>query len=154
MFKVKHERTADVVIAGYREHKSGPIVGSLLLGLYGPDGRLHHVGVAASFPMARRAELVEELTPYLAKLGEHPWGEWADQALLRVGQPAATPSSGGQRMPGAVSRWNAKKDLSFIPLRARAGDRGGLRQHGGRQVPAHRAVPPLAAGPDARILHV
>ncbi|MEV2272207.1 ATP-dependent DNA ligase [Nonomuraea africana] len=117
MFKVKHERTADVVIAGYREHKSGPIVGSLLLGLYGPDGRLHHVGVAASFPMARRAELVEELKPYLAQLGEHPWGEWADQALLRAGQPAATPSSGGQRMPGAVSRWNAKKDLSFIPLR-------------------------------------
>ncbi|MEU4723041.1 ATP-dependent DNA ligase [Nonomuraea dietziae] len=117
MFKVKHERTADVVIAGYREHKTGPIVGSLLLGLYGPDGRLHHVGVAASFPMARRAELVEELTPYLAQLGEHPWGEWADQALLRAGQPAATPSSGGQRMPGAVSRWNAKKDLSFIPLR-------------------------------------
>ncbi|MGV9306791.1 ATP-dependent DNA ligase [Nonomuraea sp. NPDC003727] len=117
MFKVKHERTADVVIAGYREHKTGPIVGSLLLGLYGPDGRLHHVGVAASFPMARRAELVEELKPYLAALGEHPWGEWADQALLRAGLPAATPSSGGQRMPGAVSRWNAKKDLSFIPLR-------------------------------------
>ncbi|MFE3453876.1 ATP-dependent DNA ligase [Nonomuraea sp. NPDC059194] len=117
MFKVKHERTADVVIAGYREHKTGPIVGSLLLGLYGDDGRLHHVGVAASFPMARRAELVEELKPYLAQLGEHPWGEWADQALLRAGLPAATPSGGGQRMPGAVSRWNAKKDLSFIPLR-------------------------------------
>ncbi|WP_157246008.1 ATP-dependent DNA ligase [Nonomuraea typhae] len=119
MFKVKHERTADVVVAGYREHKTGPIVGSILLGLHGPDGKLHHVGVAASFPMARRAELVEELRPYLAKLGEHPWGAWADQALLQAqdGGPAATPSRGGQRMPGAVSRWNAKKDLSFIPLR-------------------------------------
>ncbi|NRQ30494.1 ATP-dependent DNA ligase [Nonomuraea sp. NN258] len=117
MFKVKHERTADVVIAGYREHKSGPIVGSILLGLYGDDGRLHHVGVAASFPMARRAELVEELKPYIAKLGEHPWGAWADQGLANMGQPAAGPSTGGQRMPGAVSRWNAKKDLSFIPLR-------------------------------------
>ncbi|MBT2227108.1 ATP-dependent DNA ligase [Nonomuraea sp. NEAU-A123] len=110
MFKVKHERTADVVVAGYREHKTGPIVGSILLGLYGDDGRLHHVGVAASFPMARRAELVEELKPYLAELGEHPWGHWAEQA-------AAGPATGGQRVPGAVSRWNAKKDLSFIPLR-------------------------------------
>ncbi|MFD9943652.1 ATP-dependent DNA ligase [Nonomuraea sp. NPDC059023] len=119
MFKVKHERTADVVVAGYREHKTGPIVGSILLGLYGPDGKLHHVGVAASFPMARRAELVEELKPYLAQLGEHPWGAWADQAILQAqeGGPAATPARGGQRMPGAVSRWNAKKDLSFIPLR-------------------------------------
>ncbi|MEV0229436.1 ATP-dependent DNA ligase [Nonomuraea sp. NPDC050786] len=117
MFKVKHERTADVVICGYREHKSGPIVGSLLLGLYGADGRLHHVGVAASFPMARRAELVEEISPYIAELSEHPWGHWAEQATANIGQPAAGPSRGGQRVPGAVSRWNAKKDLSFIPLR-------------------------------------
>ncbi|WP_101784336.1 ATP-dependent DNA ligase [Nonomuraea indica] len=117
MFKVKHERTADVVIAGYREHKTGPIVGSLLLGLYGRDGMLHHVGVAASFPMARRAELVEELRPYLAELGEHPWGHWAEQAAGTIGQPAPGPATGGQRVPGAVSRWNAKKDLSFIPLR-------------------------------------
>ncbi|WP_372470338.1 ATP-dependent DNA ligase [Nonomuraea aurantiaca] len=117
MFKVKHERTADVVVAGYREHKTGPIVGSILLGLYSDDGRLHHVGVAASFPMARRAELVEELQPYIAELGEHPWGHWAEQAAATVGQPAAGPATGGQRVPGAVSRWNAKKDLSFIPLR-------------------------------------
>ncbi|MDA0634257.1 ATP-dependent DNA ligase [Nonomuraea sp. MCN248] len=117
MFKVKHERTADVVIAGYREHKTGPIVGSLLLGLYGDDGRLHHVGVAASFPMQRRAELVEELKPYLADLDEHPWGHWAQQAQANLGRPAATPATGGQRVPGAISRWNAKKDLSFIPLR-------------------------------------
>ncbi|GAA4559750.1 ATP-dependent DNA ligase [Planotetraspora kaengkrachanensis] len=109
MFKVKHERTADCVVAGYREHKSGPIVGSLLLGLYSPDGRLHHVGVAASFPMKRREELVAELAPYrLDDLSEHPWGAWAE---------FAQGGSDGQRLPGAVSRWNAKKDLSFIPLR-------------------------------------
>lgn len=117
MFKVKHERTADVVVSGYREHKSGPIVGSILLGLYGPDGRLHHVGVAASFPMARRAELVEELAPYRAELSEHPWGRWAEQAAATIGQTTPGPATGGQRVPGAVSRWNAKKDLSFIPLR-------------------------------------
>ncbi|SDH34167.1 ATP-dependent DNA ligase [Sinosporangium album] len=105
MFKVKHERTADVVIAGYREHKSGPVVGSLLLGLYDDAGVLHHVGVAGAFPMARRAELVTELAPYVeGDLAAHPWGAWAEQP-------------GGQRLPGAVSRWNAKKDLSFIPLR-------------------------------------
>jgi ATP-dependent DNA ligase len=112
MFKVKHERTADCVVAGYREHKSGPIVGSLLLGLYDEAGRLHHVGVAASFPMKRRAELVDELAPYrMDDLSGHPWASWMSQAQS---PPAA---GGGQRMPGAVSRWNAKKDLSFIPLR-------------------------------------
>jgi ATP-dependent DNA ligase len=117
MFKVKHERTADVVVCGYREHKTGPIVGSILLGLYGDDGRLHHVGVAASFPMARRAELVEELRPLVAELSEHPWGHWIEQAQANIGLPAPGPATGGQRVPGAVSRWNAKKDLSFIPLR-------------------------------------
>ncbi|MEV5407632.1 ATP-dependent DNA ligase [Thermopolyspora sp. NPDC052614] len=114
MFKVKHERTADCVVAGYREHKSGPIVGSLLLGLYDSSGRLHHVGVAASFTMQRRAELVEELAPYrLDDLTDHPWASWTSQS--QAGPQSATGS--GQRMPGAVSRWNAKKDLSFIPLR-------------------------------------
>ena len=107
MFKVKHERTADCVVAGYRWHKSGPIVGSLLLGLYGGDGRLQHVGVAASFPMARRRELVDELAPYVEEdLARHPWGEWADQAAQAAG-----------RLPGAVSRWSAGKDLSFVPVR-------------------------------------
>jgi ATP-dependent DNA ligase len=107
MFKVKHERTADCVIAGYRWHKTGGVVGSLLLGLYADDGRLHHVGVAASFSMARRRELVDELAPYVeADLSRHPWGEWADQEAHRSG-----------RMPGAVSRWSAGKDLSFVPLR-------------------------------------
>ncbi|WP_234659555.1 ATP-dependent DNA ligase [Agromyces marinus] len=107
MFKVKHERTADCVVAGYRWHKSGGIVGSLLLGLYGDDGRLRHVGVAASFPMAKRRELVDTLAPYLEDdLSGHPWGEWADQEAHASG-----------RMPGAVSRWSAGKDLSFVPLR-------------------------------------
>ena len=107
MFKIKHERTADCVVAGFRWHKSGGIVGSLLLGLYDDDGRLHHVGVAASFPMARRASLVAELEPLVADdLSQHPWGEWADQQAQE-----------STRMPGAVSRWNAGKNLSFVPLR-------------------------------------
>ncbi|WP_345218497.1 ATP-dependent DNA ligase [Georgenia halophila] len=107
MFKVKHERTADCVVAGFRWHKTGDVVGSLLLGLYGDDGVLHHVGVSASFPMARRKSLLDELEPYRdVDLSEHPWGAWADQE-----------AHAGKRMPGAVSRWNAKKDLSFVPLR-------------------------------------
>jgi ATP-dependent DNA ligase len=107
MFKIKHERTADCVVSGFRWHKSGEVVGSLLLGLWAADGSLQHVGVSASFPMKRRAELVEELAPYrLADFSDHPWGDWADQAAHESG-----------RMPGAVSRWNAKKDLSWVPLR-------------------------------------
>ncbi|MER5427219.1 ATP-dependent DNA ligase [Streptosporangium roseum] len=98
MSKVKHERTADVVVAGYREHKSGPVVGSLLLGLHDAEGVLHHVGVAASFTMKRRAELVEELAPYVSRDGDHPWS-------------AAS-------LPGAISKWSATKDLSFVPLRS------------------------------------
>src|SRR5215210_7237639 len=109
MVKVKHVRTADCVVAGFRWHKSGPIVGSLLLGLYNDAGDLQHVGVAASFPMARRAELVEELAPYRAEaLETHPWREWANAELQADGE---------HRMPGAQSRWNAKKDLSWVPLR-------------------------------------
>jgi ATP-dependent DNA ligase len=109
MTKVKHVRTADCVVAGFRWHKSGPIVGSLLLGLYNEEGKLQHIGVAASFPMARRAELVEELAPYRAEaLDGHPWQDWAN---------AEVQENGENRMPGAVSRWNAKKDLSWVPLR-------------------------------------
>ena len=109
MTKIKHVRTADCVVAGFRWHKSGPIVGSLLLGLYNDAGDLQHIGVAASFPMARRAELVEELAPYRAEaLDGHPWQSWAN---------AQTGSDGEHRMPGAVSRWNAGKDLSWVPLR-------------------------------------
>jgi ATP-dependent DNA ligase len=106
MLKIKHERTADCVVAGFRWHKSGGVVGSLLLGLY--DGStLQHVGVCASFPMARRRELVDELAPYrLEDLAAHPWGAWAQAE----GQAA-------DRMPGAQSRWNATKDLSWVALR-------------------------------------
>jgi len=107
MFKIKHERTADCVVAGFRFHKTGDVVGSLLLGLWTDDGRLQHVGVSASFPMARRKTLLDELAPYRdVEPGEHPWGGWADQE-----------AHADRRMPGAVSRWNAKKDLSFVPLR-------------------------------------
>jgi len=110
MTKIKHVRTADCVVAGFRWHKSGPIVGSLLLGLYNDAGALQHIGVAASFPMARRAELVEELAPYRENALEgHPWQDWADAQPMENGAE--------NRMPGAVSRWNAKKDLSWVPLR-------------------------------------
>ena len=103
MLKIKHARTADCVVGAFRWHKSGPVVGSLVLGLHDEAGRLQHVGVSASFPMARRAALVEELQPYL--LGEaedHPWlGEL-----------------GSERRPGGEpSRWNRDKDTSFVPLR-------------------------------------
>ncbi|WP_222196209.1 ATP-dependent DNA ligase [Modestobacter italicus] len=109
MTKVKHVRTADCVVAGFRWHKSGPVVGSLLLGLYDGDGSLQHIGVAASFTMKRRAELVEELAPYRAEaLDGHPWQDWAN---------AQTDGEGEHRMPGATSRWNAGKDLSWVPLR-------------------------------------
>ena len=115
MTKVKHVRTADCVVAGFRWHKSGPIVGSLLLGLHDDAGDLQHIGVAASFSMARRAELVEELEPYRAEaLDGHPWQDWANAQVL---QGADTVNGPEKRMPGAVSRWNAKKDLSWVPLR-------------------------------------
>ena len=106
-FKLKHKRTADAVVAGFRWHKDGAGVGSLLLGLYDDGGRLHHVGVAASFSVKARAELVERLAPYQEDALEgHPWGEWAD---------AAAHASG--RMPGGLSRWSSGKDLSWQPLR-------------------------------------
>jgi ATP-dependent DNA ligase len=98
MFKIKHERTADCVLAGFRWHKTStaeqPLLGSLLLGLY-DDGHLQHVGVIGAFPAARRAALIGELEPLLL----------------------AEAHAGGRRLPGAVSRWNATKDLSFVPLR-------------------------------------
>jgi len=112
LLKVKHARTADVVVAGWRPYKqsaadSGQVVGSLLLGLYDDTGSLHHVGVASSFTAKRRAELVSELAPYAEHdPTAHPWGAWMSHA--------AAP---GQRMPGAVSRWTGSKDLSWFPLR-------------------------------------
>ncbi len=112
MLKLKHKRTADCVVAGFRWHVNGPgtLVGSLLLGLFDADGRLHHVGVTSSFTMERRAELVGFLEPYRADaLDGHPWGEWAEWA--------AAAEASGQRLPGATSRWNRGKDLSWEALR-------------------------------------
>ena len=107
MLKIKHERAADCVVAGFRWHKSGrDAIGSLLLGLYDSAGKLHHVGVTSSFTMVRRRELVAELAPLRENaLAEHPWREWASMC------DAIT------RMPGGQSRWSAGKDLSWEPLR-------------------------------------
>jgi len=107
MIKVKHARTADCVVAGFRWHKSGKdAVGSLLLGLYDDQGMLQHVGVTSAFSMATRKALVKELAPLRRDaIEDHPWREWAG---------AAAQSS---RMPGAQSRWSAGKDLSWEPLR-------------------------------------
>jgi ATP-dependent DNA ligase len=122
MTKVKHERTADCVVGGFRWHKSGGKVGSLLLGLYDDAGVLHHVGVTSSFTDLRRSELVAELEPYrLATMKGHPWdfGDAAASEAASSGSasPAPLPPSPPRRVPGAQSRWNAGRDLSFEPLR-------------------------------------
>lgn len=106
MFKIKHERTADCVVAGYRVHKSGvDAIGSLLLGLYQDDGQLASVGVIGAFPMAERRRLFLELQPLVTDFDSHPWNWAAHEA--------------GERTPrkNETSRWNAGKDLSFVPLR-------------------------------------
>jgi ATP-dependent DNA ligase len=115
MLKIKHQRTADCVVAGFRWHKNGPgtHVGSLLLGLFDDSGKLNHVGVTSSFTWDRRATLAEELAPLrVDALADHPWKEWAEWATY--GEADAS----GQRLPGATSRWNRGKDLSWEPLRA------------------------------------
>jgi ATP-dependent DNA ligase len=107
MFKVKHERTADCVVAGFRWYKGAPgeRVGSLLLGLYDDADVLHHVGITAAFKREDRARLAKELEPLRqGALEAHPWRAWAEQ-------------DGAQRMPGGSSRWNAGKDLSWEPVR-------------------------------------
>ena len=112
MVKVKHARTADCAVAGFRWHKNGrgTMVGSLLLGLYDAAGKLNHVGICSSFTTARRRELVRELEPLREGAMEgHPWREWAEWADSGVDPE--------QRMPGASSRWNRGKDLSWEPLR-------------------------------------
>lgn len=114
--KVKHVRSADAVVAGFRWHKDGEGVGSLLLGLYNEDNLnddgnpvLHHVGVAASFTAKRRRELVDELAPLTeGALEAHPWREWAEHDAHAAAEG---------RMPGAPNRWSAKKDHSWVPLR-------------------------------------
>ncbi|HEY7146399.1 MAG TPA: ATP-dependent DNA ligase [Streptosporangiaceae bacterium] len=106
MFKIKHERTAECVVAGYRVHKSGPdAIGSLLLGLYDDAGRLASVGVVGAFPMERRRALFTELQPLVTSFDEHPWNWAARQEGVRNPRESEH------------SRWNAGKDLSFVPLR-------------------------------------
>lgn len=103
MFKIKHQRTADCVVAGFRWHKSGPVVGSLLLGLNDAEGHLHHVGVAAAFTMAERLRLLDDLAPVRLDEGAgHPWKQFHDL----------------EQIPGGMkNRWNANKDMSWVPLR-------------------------------------
>jgi ATP-dependent DNA ligase len=111
MFKVKHDRDCDCVVAGFRWHKTGDkdAVGSLLLGLYDDHGALQHVGVCASFSMAKRRELVKFLAPYgKDALTHHPWRGWAENETSEAGE---------QRMPGGKSRWSQGKDSSWEPLR-------------------------------------
>ena len=113
MLKIKHQRTADCVVAGFRWHKNGPgtHVGSLLLGLFDDEEKLHHVGVTSSFTWDRRAALADELAPLREHaLVGHPWAGWAEWAAEQV--------AAGGRVPGATSRWNRGKDLSWEPLRA------------------------------------
>jgi ATP-dependent DNA ligase len=114
MVKVKHARTADCAVAGFRWHKNGANthVGSLLLGLYDDAGRLHHVGVTSSFSWSAREALAKELAPLRDDaLDGHPWAEWAEWAAGEESEASGT------RMPGATSRWNHGKDLSWEPLR-------------------------------------
>src|SRR5690606_25346235 len=112
MLKIKHQRTVDCVVAGYRWHKNsndaatggGDMVGSLLLGLYDDAGVLHHIGVAASFSDQKRRELVEKLAPYRIDGAAHPWKDW------QIDDPT-------QRRPGGTSRWSRGKDHGFVFLR-------------------------------------
>lgn len=118
--KVKHERTADCVVAGFRWHTSGKGVGSLLLGLYDDRGGLHHVGVTASFTAARRQELVDELAPYrMEDLAGHPWAAWATAGGGVSGDESSSEDAPRDvvRRPGTPSRWTGKRNLSWLPLR-------------------------------------
>jgi ATP-dependent DNA ligase len=142
MLKIKHQRTADCVVAGFRWHKNGPgtHIGSLLLGLYDDTGKLHHVGITSSFTWDRRAALTLELAPLRKNaLENHPWGEWAEWAQAgaadasgqrlparrRAGTEARTcrgsrsAPSGSSRSPTITSRGTA----FAMPRRSSAGDR-------------------------------
>jgi len=108
MFKIKHERTADCVVSGFRWHKTGDVVGSLLLGLYDDAGNLASVGVVGAFPMAMRKTLFTEVQPLVTTFEGHPWNWGGEQAEeYRARHPRSAEGS----------RWNAQKDLSFVPLR-------------------------------------
>ena len=114
MLKIKHQRTADCVVAGFRWHKNGPgtHVGSLLLGIFDDAGTLHHVGITSSFTWDKREALAQELAPLRENATDgHPWAEWAEWAAWGAADAS------GQRLPGATSRWNRGKDLSWEALR-------------------------------------
>ena len=131
MFKIKHERTADCVVAGFRWHKSGGVVGSLLLGLFDEEGNLNHVGVTAAFTMARRKELVAELESYrMDSVEGHPWAAWGGAMSTKqtdASRPAGmgTPPDSDERsreeprarMPGSPSRWSGTRSMEWEPLR-------------------------------------
>ena len=144
LIKVKHERTADCVVAGYRIHKDGEGVGSLLLGLYDDQDQLQHVGVAAAFTVKFRRGAASSCSSRSPRgpPTTHPWRDWAEWQQQDV-----------SRKPGATSRWNAGKDLSWIPVRTSADDGAGRRGHvrPAREppVPPRRLVPPLAPRPPA-----
>jgi len=108
MLKIKHQRTVDCAVGGFRVHKDGAGVGSLMLGLFDDAGNMHHVGVATSFSAAKRTALLDEIAPYRTDALEgHPWKDWAD----------AEAHQQGKRLPGGGNRWNAGKDMSWEPLR-------------------------------------
>lgn len=111
--KVKHQRTADCVATGFRWHKDGKGVGSILLGIHDEDGGLRHVGVSASFTAKFRTALVEELEPLIEDdFSRHPWSQWYD-----ADAHAAAAEGPGSAMPGAPNRWNSQRDQSWVPLR-------------------------------------
>ena len=137
MLKVKHQRTADCVVAGFRTHKDGAGVGSLLLGLYDAEGTLHHVGVASGFSVARRRELVDEVKPYQAKaLDGHPWAGWAE---ARLRPPAVR--------PGAHEPLERRQGHDLGAVAARGGMRSLLRPPPARPFPPRDLVGALAPGP-------
>ena len=152
MFKIKHDRTADCVVAGYRPHKSGPdAVGSLLLGLYRDSGELASVGVIGAFPMAVRRSLMAELQPLVTTFEGHPWN-WAASSSAAGGGG----EGGGTRTPRSseYSRWNVGKDLSFVPLRP---ERVVEVRYDHMEGPRFRHTAqfcPLAPGPLPCVLHV
>jgi hypothetical protein len=147
MFKIKHERTADCVVAGYRVHKTGDdAIGSLLLGLYRRHGELASVGRDRRVPDGRAARAVRaELQPLVTTFEGHPWN-WAAGGGRAGGDPhpAQLRVQPVERRQGPVVR----------PAAPGAGGRGALRPHGGHPVPAHRAVRPLAPGPRTLLVHV
>ena len=141
LVKVKHQRTADCVLAGYRIHKDGEGVGSMLLGLFDDDGDLHHVGVAAAFTASQRKALLDELTPLTENaIDGHPWADWAEFATAEAPQPAP---------PGGDESLERRQGPLVGADPGRAGRRGDVRPARERAVPPRRVVRALASRPRA-----